>query len=53
MFLEKLCNAHGAVGYEGEVRKLILNEIKDFVDEVKVDRMGNILAHKKEMVLRL
>lgn len=47
MFLEKLCNASGPVSYEDEVRKLIKDEIKDFVDEIKVDRIGNIIAHKK------
>lgn len=47
MFLEKLCNASGPVSHEEEVRELIKNEIKDFVDEVKVDRMGNVIAHKK------
>ena len=47
MFLRDLCNAHGPVGYEGEVRKLIKEEIKDYVDEIKVNTMGNILVHKK------
>jgi putative aminopeptidase FrvX len=47
MFLEKLSNASGASGYEGEVRDIIKEVIKDYVDEIKVDRMGNIIAHKK------
>lgn len=47
MFLEKLSNASAPSGYEGEVRKIILSEIKPYVDEVKVDKMGNIIAHKK------
>lgn len=47
MFLEKLSNASGASGYEGEVRDIIKEIIKDYVDEIKVDRMGNIIAHKK------
>lgn len=47
MFLEDLCNAHGPVGYEGEVRDLIKKEIKPYVDEIKVNVMGNILVHKK------
>jgi putative aminopeptidase FrvX len=47
MFLEKLSNASGASGYEGEVRAIIKEAIKDYVDEIKVDRMGNIIAHKK------
>lgn len=44
---EKLTLAHGPSGYEGEVRDIIKNEIKDYVDEIKVDKMGNIIAHKK------
>ena len=47
MFLEKLSNASGASGYEGEVRNIIKEAIKDYVDEIKVDRIGNIIAHKK------
>jgi len=47
MFLEKLCNASGPVSHEDEVRKLIIDEIKKFVDEIKVDRMGNVIVHKK------
>lgn len=45
--LKKLCNASGPSGYEGEVRKIIIDEIKEYVDEVKVDNIGNIIAHKK------
>ncbi|KEH85026.1 aminopeptidase [Clostridium novyi A str. 4540] len=47
MLLEKLCNSVALPSYEDEVRDLIKNSIKDFVDEIKVDRMGNIVAHKK------
>lgn len=47
MLLEKLCNAKAPSAYEGEVRNIIKNEIKDYVDDIKVDRMGNIIAHKK------
>jgi endoglucanase len=45
--LEKLCNAVAVSGDEGEVRAIILEEIKDCVDEVKVDALGNVLATKK------
>lgn len=47
MFLERLCNASGPVSHEDEVRKLIIDEVKDYVDEIKVDRMGNVIVHKK------
>lgn len=47
MLLERLCNAVSPSAYEGEMREIIKNAIKDYVDEVKVDRMGNIVAHKR------
>ena len=45
--LEKLCRAVGVSGGESEVRKIVLEEIKSSVDEVKVDALGNVLATKK------
>ncbi|MBZ9632795.1 M42 family metallopeptidase [Clostridium sp. FP1] len=47
MLLEKLSNAAGPSGFEGEVREIIKEEIVNYVDEMKVDVMGNIIAHKK------
>ena len=47
MLLERLCNATGPSGYEGDVRSIIKEELKSYVDEIKVDKMGNIIAHKK------
>ncbi|GLC30631.1 M42 family metallopeptidase [Clostridium omnivorum] len=47
MLLEKLCSASGPSGFEGDVRNIIKEEIKPYIDEIKVDRMGNIIAHKK------
>ena len=44
--LEKLCNAIGISGDESEVRSIVLDEVKPFADEVKVDAMGSILAVK-------
>lgn len=44
--LEKLCNASAVSGDEGEVRKIILEELNPFADEVKVDAMGNVLVTK-------
>ena len=42
--LEKLCNVIAISGDEGEVRKIVLEEIKPYADEVKVDAIGNVLA---------
>ncbi len=44
--LERLCNACAISGDEGEVRKIVLEEIKGQADEVKVDALGNVLATK-------
>lgn len=45
--LEKLSNAHGISGYEGNVREIIKQEIKSYVDEVRIDTFGNLIAIKK------
>lgn len=47
MLLKKLTEASGVSGNEKEVRDLIISEIKDYVDSIKVDRLGNIIAYKK------
>lgn len=45
--LKKLICAFGVSGYEAEVREIIKEEIKDYVDDIRIDRMGNLIAHKK------
>lgn len=47
MLLKKLTSALGVSGNEEEVRNVILDEIKGFVDVIKIDRIGNIIAEKK------
>ncbi len=42
--LENLSNACAVSGDEGEVRKIVLEEIRPHADEVKVDTLGNVLA---------
>jgi tetrahedral aminopeptidase len=44
--LEKLCNAIAVSGDEGEVRKIVLEEIQPYADEIRVDALGNVLATK-------
>ncbi len=44
--LEKLCNAIAVSGDEGVVRRIVLDEIKDYADEVRVDALGNVLASR-------
>jgi endoglucanase len=45
--LEKLCNAVSVSGDEGEVRRIVLEQVKPFADEVKVDALGSVLVRKK------
>jgi endoglucanase len=45
--LFKLMEANGVSGREGDVRKLIQNEIKGSVDDIFIDQMGNLVARKK------
>jgi len=45
--LEQLSNAYGPPGYEDEVRTLVVRFLSEISDEVKVDKMGNVIAIKK------
>ncbi len=45
--LKKLCNAFGPSGIEDEVRDIIIEEIKDYCTDLKIDKVGNIIAFKK------
>jgi endoglucanase len=45
--LEKLCNAVSVSGDEGEVRRIVLEEVKPYADEVKVDALGSVLVRKR------
>ena len=45
--LKHLSNANGVSGDEGAVRRLVIDLIKDHVDELRVDTMGNVLAVKR------
>ena len=45
--LEKLSNACGVAGREEEVRRLLRELLKPYVDEVKEDKLGNIIGIKR------
>ncbi|MDD3190553.1 MAG: M42 family metallopeptidase [Candidatus Pacebacteria bacterium] len=45
--LEEFSNAHGISGFEKNVREILHKKIKPFVDEIRVDNMGNLIATKK------
>ena len=53
--IRKLSNAHGIAGYEDEIGEIIREELEDFVDEIRVDKLGNVICVKngnefKEMI---
>ncbi|MGQ9721743.1 MAG: M42 family metallopeptidase [Candidatus Jordarchaeum sp.] len=45
--IEELITTPGVSGFEYEIAQLIVSKIEDYVDEVKIDRLGNVLARKK------
>ena len=45
--LAKLCEVAGAPGHENRVRKIVLEEISSYVDDISIDNMGNVIAIKK------
>lgn len=45
--LNQLTQCYGPSGNEEKVREIIINQIKDSVDELKVDPLGNLIARKK------
>jgi len=45
--LERLCNVIAVSGDEGEVRKIVLDEIKPYAEDVRVDALGNVLATRR------
>jgi len=45
--LKDLCSVYGPTSYEETVAEFILNDIKDYIDDFKFDRLGNLIVHKK------
>lgn len=45
--LKKLCMANGISGDENSVREIIIEEIKPFADNIKIDNLGNLIVFKK------
>lgn len=45
--LEKLSNANGVTGREDQVRELMKQYLKPYVDEIREDRLGNLIAFKR------
>lgn len=47
MYLKDLTKLNGISGNEDEVRDYIKNNIINFADELKTDRLGNLIAYKR------
>ena len=47
MLLEKLSNARGVSGNEGEVREILIDAVKAQVTEYRVDTIGNLITFKR------
>lgn len=47
MILRELSEAFGVSGNEGDVRAVVLDAVREHVDEVRVDTLGNVLAFKR------
>ena len=45
--LQTLTETFGPSGYEDEVRKIVHSEVEALADEVRVDTLGNLIAHKR------
>ncbi len=45
--LSELCRTPGGPGREERVRKVVIREMESLVDEIKVDRMGNVFGTRR------
>jgi endoglucanase len=45
--LKKLSEAPGVPGYEAPVREIAASALEGLVDDIRTDRLGNLIAHKQ------
>jgi endoglucanase len=45
--IARLTEAYGPSGHEDQIRNLIRTEVQPLVDEIEIDTLGNLIAHKK------
>jgi endoglucanase len=45
--LKKLSESTGVPGYEDEVRDVVKKEFEHICDEVKIDKLGSVIGHKR------
>lgn len=44
--LSKICKTPGVPGFEQRIRRVVIDEISEYVDKVEVDNLGNVYAIK-------
>lgn len=47
LLLKEITEINGVSGYENEVRKLMVREMKGLVDRIEHDKLGSVLGYKK------
>lgn len=47
LLLKEITEANGVSGYETEVRKIMVRELKPLVDEIAYDKLGSVMGIKK------
>lgn len=45
--LKQICELPGAPGFEKKIRDFVVGEVRDLVDEISVDNLGNVIAIKR------
>jgi endoglucanase len=45
--LKQICEIPGAPGFEKPVRDLVISLVRPYIDEVRIDNIGNVIAIKK------
>ena len=45
--IKELSSAHGVSGFEDDVVELVKEKVKDYVDALETDVLGNLIAYKK------
>lgn len=45
--LRGLCQAHAVSGYEDSLAHAVAEEVRSYADQVTVDALGNVIAHRK------
>lgn len=50
MILEELSNAFGVSSVEGEVRKIIVEAVKDYANSWRIDTMGNLFITRRRRI---